>query len=231
MTYNNEFLQRVYEANPDGWMPQGWKPVTRHWADTATPSWHCSVDWRLRPVLREGLTEPPEEAYLYEPDRGGIYVPDVLCVSTGFAGWCLQSGTKKWLYGDDWNGGSPHYILDVSDPNSRAILEANGLWPGDGERLMKIIYVRSAEIDPNDPDVYQGMVEAGWTPPDAKPVDTPSYEEGFEEGMKVASSDWVTLDGAEFQIRSEGRWKHESRLHAMGYSLSHGPDAVRVRKD
>lgn len=231
---NNEFLQRVYDANPGGWMPQGWKPVAKEWADTPNPSWHCSVDWRLRPILPDNLPEPPEESYLYGPERGGFYLRGTIRTTNGFRGWS-HSGIRGWEYGLSWAGFGCHYILDLSDPNARAILEDNELWPGEGESSIDHVLNGAlresgtpcqasvhALVTLDDPNLREALIANGWTPPDQQ------------------RDEWVTLDECDIEVRIEGSTEEWAEcdfcdddahaFHLIETLCTGGSRAVRIRR-
>lgn len=232
---SNEFLQRVYESQPGKWKRQFQQTINGKgiWVD-ATAGCPPDKPQRLRPILPEGLPEPPEEAFLYGPKKGGIYLyysPYVYRIAASYwSGWVLQESEKKvWLHRCDWPARSKslrsiHCILDLSDPNSRAILETNGLWPGEGEpnkgeRTMDKIELPGIEIDPADPEVYDALMQAGWMP-------------------KQQRDEWVTLADCDIELADGfGGWdrliplRGERHLMALVYAIAKdGPGAVRVRR-
>lgn len=262
---NNEFLQRAFEANPDQWMPQGWKPVAEEWADTPIPSWHCAVDWRLRPILPAslpGLPKPPEEAYLYGPERGGFFfglLPRKMLHQTPdsyfFAGWYAHRG-YAWGYSKGFVGLSreAYYILDVSDPNSRAILKENGLWPGEGEpKAPKGPSDRHSDrldkLDKVADRLWDALIDLGWTPPDGLTEEARKcysmtglkefVAKHFPHARVVEDDDkrddWVRLDKSDVEVLDDSE---ERMLWVPGWPwdavalriIKRGPESVRIRR-
>ena len=253
---NNDYLKREYERRPWAWVPEVWA--------------HCShvvpcdiaIAERLKPRLPADLPEPPDRAYAHGPDRrGGVplgYGRDLAFPRgvRGFAGWYAHPGAQ-WRYSDSFAmfSGAAYYILDLSDENAEAILEANR--PKDtGAARVELVYELQnrrglrvmAEINTNEQRIRDALIELGWTPPEPQDMAwhlshidwSHSQVRDFLKDIgwtppntPRSDDEWVGLDECEFQLQhltDPERWFSavpEAAGHAIVY---HGPAAVRVRR-